>query len=542
MVPRFTRMVFLYVLILAYLILSIDALKHNFVVVRDARTLMAPIGMPYGFLKGGCFSIEIFDFSIQLGHRNPRKKKENSNTDKAKTEDILKSTDAGFLLKRFTSESAFAKYEESFLTDPNHCVFDSFRAHDHDPVFIDDDFTFDEGEIFNAATDGIFLPILRDGKVMRTTTITYEFKDGEDGLYFLMYQVCSNLTEIRSTFGIDLHYKNKDIIGSDSYLTAGDMPLPVVFFYFSISYFGCWLVWVMNIRSINQGKGTILGESLLGQRIMVYPIHHVMSLLLIVKTLTTFLESVRYHYLRITGHAEFWSVIYYAFSFLRGMLLFTTILLIGSGWSFVKPFLTGREKKIIFFVLSLQVLDNIALLILARETKGETKFEDWNAILHLVDIICCCAVFVPIAWQVSTLEAKLECDNYEEEMSASDTAEESLESPAEISEDNARTLSKLKQFQSFYLMVIAYVYTTRIAVYLLATTLDYKHTYIRYVVAEIATLAFYVMTGLRFRPFPDTLYTAIPNKKESVEHEIDFDEDTGELELASVSLTTTKRK
>ena len=222
--------------------------------------------------------------------------------------------------------------------------------------------------------------------------------------------------------------------------------------------------------------------------------------------------------------------------------MFTTILLIGSGWSFVKPFLTGREKKIIFFVLSLQVLDNIALLILARETKGETKFEDWNAILHLVDIICCCAVFVPIAWQVSTLEAKLECDNYEEEMSASDTAEESLESPAEISEDNARTLSKLKQFQSFYLMVIAYVYTTRIAVYLLATTLDYKHTYIRYVVAEIATLAFYVMTGLRFRPFPDTLYTAIPNKKESVEHEIDFDEDTGELELASVSLTTTKRK
>lgn len=541
-VPHFTRMALVHFWILAYFIPSIDALKHNFVVVQDARTLIAPIGTPYGFLKGGCFSFEIFDYLIELGHRHPRKKKRTSKVDKAKTEDLLKLIDAGFLLKRFPSESAFSKYEETFLMDPKHCIFDSFRTQEHDPVFIDDDFGYDTGEILSAATDGIFLPIFRGGKVKTSSTITYEFKDGEDGLYFLMYQVCSNLTEIRSTFGIDLHYKNKDILGSDSYLTAGDMPLPVIFFYFSISYFGCWLVWVMNIRSINQGKGTILGESLPGQSIMVYPIHHVMSLLLIVKTLTTFLESVRYHFLRITGHAEFWSVLYFAFSFLKGMLLFTTILLIGSGWSFVKPFLTDREKKIIFFVLSLQVLDNIALLILARETKGETKFEDWNAILHLVDIICCCAVFVPIAWQVSTLESKLESDNYKDGRSTSDNLEEIPESPDEISEENARTLSKLKQFQCFYLMVVAYVYTTRIAVYLLATTLDYKHTYVRYVVAEIATLAFYVMTGLRFRPLPENPYTAIPSKKESVEHEIYFDEDRGEVELASMSLTTTKRK
>ena len=40
---------------------------------------------------------------------------------------------------------------------------------------------------------------------------------------------------------------------------------------------------------------------------------------------------------------------------LKGMLLFTVIALIGTGWSIVRPFLTDRDKKIIIALLSLQV-------------------------------------------------------------------------------------------------------------------------------------------------------------------------------------------
>lgn len=514
------------------LVSSIGALKHNFVVTQDSRTLIAPIGTPYGFLEGGCFGFEVFDFNIESAHRHSRKKSPSKSEmdSEAYQEDVLKSVDAGFLLKRFKSESAFTKYEEEFLTDPKHCIFDAFVARDEDPLFHDDDFsssTQEHPEVVSAATDGIYLPIRWANSTWnkKTAMLTYQFKEGESGLYFLLYQVCSQTgakVQIRSTFAIDFHYRNKDFLGSDSYLTAGEMPLPIIFFYFSISYLGCWLIWVMNIRSINKGNGAIFGGSTFGHRVMVYPIHHLMSVLLLLKTTATFFESVRYHYLRMTGHAEFWSVIYYMFTFLKGMFLFTTILLIGSGWSFVKPFLTDREKKIIFFVLFLQVLDNIALVVLAHETEGETKYDDWSAALHLVDILCCCAVLVPIVWQVSALESKLE-GGTNEDSNIEDGREVVDAPPVELSEDDARTLSKLKLFRSFYVMVVAYIYTTRIAVYIFATMLDYRHTYVRYLVTELATLVFYVLTGLQFRPSPENPYMAVVNKKEDVEDDLHFE-------------------
>jgi len=536
----------LYFLILMFgsLLPLIEGLKHNFVVTHDARTLIAPIGAPYGFLKGGCFGFDVVDFSLETGRWNRWKRKRQP---QAISQEVSNSVEVGFLLKRFTSESAFTKYEEEVLSDPKICIFEPFRGHEEDPVFAkDDDFQIDTGEVMAAATDGIFVPVVRRAGSTWSTkspSFMYQFKEGESGLYFLMYQICSNSTvkpDIRSSFAIDFHYKNTDFLGKESYLTAGEMPLPIIFFYFSVSYLGCWLVWTMNIRSINRGNGTIFGGSTFGHRVMVYPIHHLMSVLLFVKTLTTFFESVRYHFLRITGHAAFWSVIYHILSFLKGLFLFTTILLIGSGWSFVKPFLTEREKKLIFFVLVLQVLDNIALIVLANETEGEIKYDEWSAILHLVDIICCCAVLFPIFWQVSALEQKIEDGSIEINPEDGDETKESPESPAEISEDDARTLSKLKLFRSFYLMVVAYIYTTRILVYLLATVLDFKHTYVRYLVTELATLGFYVMTGLQFRPMPENPYLPIINKKGDIEHEIEFENDRGEVELADLGMAMGK--
>lgn len=80
-----------------------------------------------------------------------------------------------------------------------------------------------------------------------------------------------------------------------------------------------------------------------------------MTVLLVFKTLSMLFESIRYHYLRLTGAAEAWSIIYYLFAFLKGITLFVVILLIGTGWSLMKPFLNGRDKRIIFVVLLLQV-------------------------------------------------------------------------------------------------------------------------------------------------------------------------------------------
>eukprot|EP00545_Synedropsis_sp_CCMP1620_P000615 CAMPEP_0119004420 /NCGR_PEP_ID=MMETSP1176-20130426/1130_1 /TAXON_ID=265551 /ORGANISM="Synedropsis recta cf, Strain CCMP1620" /LENGTH=532 /DNA_ID=CAMNT_0006956119 /DNA_START=115 /DNA_END=1713 /DNA_ORIENTATION=+ len=513
---------------------STTALQHNFILSQDARTLVAPIGTPYGFLKDGCFGFDVFDFKLEVGHKHKRKWK--SKTSMAATQlEVIQNVDAGFLLKRFPSESAFAKYEEEYLTNSSHCIFEAFQHQDEDPIFEDDDTSYSNvGDITTASGEGIFLPIrwANSTWMSSTASIMYKFEAKEAGLYFLMYQVCpksfkAKHAEIRTTFEIDFHYRNKDAMGMDSYLTAGEMPLPVVFFYFFMSYLICTIIWILNIQGIQRGREGCFASS--GARPVVYPIHKLMSVLLVFKTTTVLLESVRYHYIRFTGHAELWSVLYYAMSAVKSVFLFTVVLLIGSGWSFVKPFLTDREKCVIFAVLVMQVLDNIALVVLATQAEGESVYDDWSAVLHMLDILCCCAVLVPIVWQVNALEKNLEDDDdlqEGDEAIAADTVVDDQERA-----DKEKTLAKLKLFRSFYLIVVAYIYFTRIAVYLFATLLDYRHTWFRYFITELATLAFYVVMGLQFRPMTENPYLVL-NKKDEDGDEVVFER---EMELGSSS-------
>jgi G protein-coupled receptor 107 len=304
------------------------------------------------------------------------------------------------------------------------------------------------------------------------------------------------------------------------------MNLPLVFFYFSVSYGFCSGWWISNIRKIqtdtSPGKPTI------------YAIHHLMSALIVVKTVTVLLESIRYHYLRVVGHAELWSFVYYTFAFLKGTFLFVVILLIGSGWSIVKPFLNGSEKKVILTVLVLQVINNIALTVLSQETEGESSFEGWTAILHLVDIICCCAVLVPIVWQVNQLEKSVIVEDPDHPDFNGDAKEETSSKKVSNQDGNiadmgekGRILAKLKLFRTFYLLVVAYIYSTRILVYLFAAMLNYKQLWIRYFVVEVVTLSFYVVTGYYFRPTVDGPYQGV--KKE--ENDGDDDDFINEREL-----------
>lgn len=424
------------------------------------------------------------------------------------------------------------------------------------------------GEVLNnAAENGVFLDMLSTSRWRpRTPRVAYDFQSGEAGFYFLMYQVCykddvnknqNQLLDIHSRFELDFHFSNLDMFGNESYLSAGEMLLPHLFFYFSLIYAICLYVWCKNIMSIKEGKPGLLdtgspsepvapvGRGAQLPSVTVYPIHYMMGFLLTLKTLSLFFESIRYHYLRVTGHAVLWSAVYYTFAFLKGITLFTVILLIGSGWSFVKPFLSQREKKMIMAILVLQVVNNIAIVVLTQETEGEHSFDRWTAVLHLVDILCCCAVLIPIVWQVNQLEKNMEQDQHQDddenneetanffdeddEFDDEHIPEDEFENGASNGNSNggvfhagrrptakvsrgppdARLASKLKLFRSFYILVVAYIYITRIVVYLFATTLSYKHTWVRYCVGELVTLAFYVTVGMLFRPMNENPYLHI---------------------------------
>jgi len=107
---------------------------------------------------------------------------------------------------------------------------------------------------------------------------------------------------------------------------------------------------------------------------------------------------------------------------------------------------------------------------------------------------------------------------------------------ADVSEDmsdlteKGRILEKLKLFRSFYLLVVVYIYSTRIIVYLFATMLDYQHLWVRHFVVEVITLSFYVVTGYQFRPLTDSPYLSV-KREEDVEEDDDNFINERELEM-----------
>ena len=233
-------------------------------------------------------------------------------------------------------------------------------------------------------------------------------------------------------------------------------------------------------------------------------------------------EAMRYYFIRIHGHAEFLSTVYYGMSFVKGIFMFTVILLIGSGWSLIKPVLGDNEKKIIWAVLVLQVIDNIAVAVLSQETEGEKLYDDWSAVLHFVDILCCTAILVPIVWQVNSLEAIVQSKTGSpgNEVSGDESKPSvitDIESEVPASAETARTLQKLKQFQRFYMLVVAYIYFTRIVVYLFATMLGYRLTWLQYFVTELGTLVFYSVVGILFRPMVDNPYLEVSGTNDEEE-------------------------
>lgn len=479
------------------------ATRHSFAVRHDARRFIGPVTPPFGFLVGGLYNITVLDFEVTVHQRHRQEDHQAA----------LNYVEAGFLLKRFSSESAFEKYHEKIYEKPSLCIYEPHRMNDFvstdttntddDLLTVDDDHVDSSKQINiepSSANGSVYLSMNQPELSWKphTATITKSFdKRGDEGFYFLAFQLCPRdpnfdlrNIEFRTSFELDLHFINYDAFGNRSYLTAGEMPLPGMFLYFTASYLLCFFLWAINIRQVRMGHKPIWTSS----QPRVHSIHHLMTILLGLKTTVIFLESLRYYHIRAVGHAEFLSTLYFILKFAKGVAMFTVVLLIGSGWSLLKPCLNVREKRIIWTVLLLQVIDNIAVAILSNETLGEALYEDWSALLHLVDILCCCAILIPIVWSVNALEKSIE--QHQESASPNNSDEG----------EKVKTVQKLKLFQRFYLLVVVYIYFTRILVFIFATTLGFKQTWLRHFVTELGTLVFYCIVGFLFRPVDENPY------------------------------------
>jgi hypothetical protein len=279
--------------------------------------------------------------------------------------------------------------------------------------------------------------------------------------------------------------------GKNDYLSVGQTQLPGLFFYFFLLYlvlFGGWsyVCW--------KKKRT------------VHMIHILMGILVVMKTLDLLCEAEEKSYMKRTGTAHGWDIAFYGFSFLKGVMLFTVIVLIGTGWSILKPFLQEKEKKVLMIVIPLQVFANIAAVVIDETGPARKDWVTWTQLLLLLDVICCCAVLFPIIWSIKHLREAALTDG-----------------------KAARSLMKLMLFRQYYIIVVSYIYFTRIVVLALRTIISYQYSWTCDLTTELATLAFYIFTGYRFRPETHNPYFRLDDDDEEAAAEEALADDEFEL-------------
>lgn len=298
------------------------------------------------------------------------------------------------------------------------------------------------------------------------------YSGGEWSLFFANCQKPSVVSFDLSVSLYNIHNGQKD------YLSIGEDMIPSVYLAAFILFVVAGVMWAGVVIMARQNA---------------HRIHIFMILLVFFKALTLLSQFGMFHLIRTTGHPDGWNVAFYIFTFMRGVLFFTVVILIGTGWSYMKPLLGDNEKRILLFVIPLQVFAEVAIVILDENSPADRNWFTWRDVFHVVDIICCCAILFPIVWSIKHLKEAAETDG-----------------------KAARNLVKMKLFRQFYVLVVCYIYFTRIVVYLLRSTMSYKYVWLSDAAGELATLLFYVVTALKFQPHAENPYFAVPAGEEGV--------------------------
>lgn len=315
-----------------------------------------------------------------------------------------------------------------------------------------------------------------------TNFAIYVMSESEEGLYNLYFHNCPNYRPQQSVsleFTMEIEEKN-----GGNYLSAGEMPLPALYFMMSILFMLSGCFWVFIIAKSKHP---------------VFKIHYLMAVLVYLKSLSLLFHAINYHFIQTKGeHVATWAILYYITHLLKGSVLFITIVLIGTGWTFIKHLLSEKDKKIFMIVIPLQVLANVANIIIEESEEGDIEHRTWLDVFMLVDLLCCGAILFPVVWSIRHLQEASHTDG-----------------------KAAINLRKLKLFRHFYIMIVCYIYFTRIIIYLLQLTVPFQYEWLDEMFKEMVTYVFFVMTGYKFRPASANPYFQV-NLDDDDEEEVDI--------------------
>ncbi|NWT70141.1 GP107 protein, partial [Prunella himalayana] len=319
--------------------------------------------------------------------------------------------------------------------------------------------------------------------------------DKQEGLYSLYFHKCvgdKGPANDQLLFSLDVNITEKN---PESYLSAGEIPLPKLYISMALFFFLSGTVWIHILRK---------------RRNDVFKIHWLMAALPFTKSLSLVFHAIDYHYISSQGFPiEGWAVVYYITHLLKGALLFITIALIGTGWAFIKHILSDKDKKIFMIVIPLQVLANVAYIIIESTEEGTTEYGLWKEILFLVDLLCCGAILFPVVWSIRHLQEASATDGKGKNSHINNFLMDFC-----VLLIAAINLAKLKLFRHYYVMIVCYIYFTRIIAILIKIAVPFQWKWLYQLLDEMATLVFFVLTGYKFRPASDNPYLQLSQDDE----------------------------
>jgi hypothetical protein len=175
--------------------------------------------------------------------------------------------------------------------------------------------------------------------------------------------------------------------------------------------------------------------------------------------------------------------------------------------------LQERVKSLLMVVIPLQVIENLLLVVIGETGPTRRGWVVWTRAFLLVDVICCSAVIFPVIWSIRGLREASKTDG-----------------------KAARDLKKLTLFKRFYLVVVGYLYFTRIIVSAFLAVLNYKYRWGVDVAVEAASFAFYLFVFYNFKPVEKNPYLYIgDDEKEAARGRGHLETDDGALILSSDS-------
>lgn len=304
--------------------------------------------------------------------------------------------------------------------------------------------------------------------------------DSNEGIFHTFWINCDN-DKVKS-YSFDLYLEQYNVIrGSINYLSYSDIYNTEVYLAFAIIHFILLLIWFF--RYLRKSRSVNI-------------VHYMMSILMILKISSLISQSVMFYDLSRLGSNDGWNIATYIFRFLKTITFFTVIIMIGTGWRFIKPFLNDDEKKIFYIVIPLQIISNIALII-SEETSLINP--NWNLYIYVfkgLDILCSFIVLLPILWSKTHLK-----------------------SASEIDGKKKQSLEKLFLFRMFYLSVVGYLYLSSTIGNLISASASIRNVWCRSLVEELFTLIFFIFVAVQFRPIKNNSYFKLDENNNEEEME-----------------------